>query len=217
MRCRLCGSAATRSRLFGLAEYSFCGDCGFVGLARRFFPTREAEEARYRLHRNDPAEAGYRAFLGLFMEKALEPFLAPGAAVLDFGSGPVSALAALLAEKGWAASAYDPYFAPGRAWRRRSWEAIALHEVAEHLRQPGKTLSALSRLLAPGGVLAIRTRFAPENSDDFGSWWYRRDITHIGFYRPESFLIWRAASAWNSPSWSRPISPSSREARTSPP
>ncbi len=188
MRCRLCGSISIFPRSVGGSDYAFCRDCGFVGLARRFFPTREAEKARYLLHRNDPAEPGYRSFLQAFIERGLEPFLAPGAAVLDFGSGPVSALAPLLAERGWAASTYDPYFAPGGAWRRRSWDAIAVHEVAEHLRQPGRTLAALARLLAPGGVLAIRTRFAPEDSREFEAWWYRRDSTHIGFYRPESFL-----------------------------
>ncbi|HUW39857.1 MAG TPA: class I SAM-dependent methyltransferase [Rectinemataceae bacterium] len=187
MLCRLCGSAATRSESVGDADYLRCGDCGYIALARRFFPSRESEEARYRLHRNDPAEPGYRAFLGTFIERAVEPFLERGASVLDFGSGPVNSLSLLLAERGWAATSYDPYFAPGGAWRRRGWGAIALHEVAEHLRQPGRTFAALARLLLPGGILAIRTRFAPDSLEAFESWWYRRDLTHLGFYRPRSF------------------------------
>ncbi|MDA8425306.1 MAG: class I SAM-dependent methyltransferase [Treponema sp.] len=186
MLCRLCGSAATSPRSFGGTGYLWCGDCGYIALACRFFPSRESEESRYRLHRNDPAEPGYRAFLETFIERALEPFLERGASVLDFGSGPTAALAGLLAGRGWAAGFYDPYFAPGGAWRRRSWDGIVLHEVAEHLRQPARTFAALARRLEPGGVLAIRTRFAPDSREAFESWWYRRDSTHLGFYGPRS-------------------------------
>ncbi|HOX31905.1 MAG TPA: class I SAM-dependent methyltransferase [Spirochaetales bacterium] len=187
MRCRLCSSDSTLPRLAGGLEYRDCPDCGYIGLAPRHWPSRAEEEARYRLHRNDPAEPGYRAYLGAFAELALEPFLGPGARILDFGSGPVPALSLLLAERGFAARPYDPFFAPGSSWRRRSWEAIVLHEVAEHLRSPGRTLAALARRLAPGGILAVRTRFPPEDPAGFESWWYRRDSTHLGFWRPESF------------------------------
>jgi len=189
MVCRLCSSRGVRLLRAGGLEYAECLRCGYIGLGRRFFPDREAEEARYRLHHNDPAEPGYRAYLSSFIEEALAPRLEAGADILDFGSGPTPALSVLLDERGYRAVPVDPYFEPSASWRRREWKAIALHEVAEHLRFPARTLSALARRLAPGGVLAIRTRFAPENGREFESWWYRQDITHLGFFRPASFRL----------------------------
>jgi SAM-dependent methyltransferase len=186
MACRLCASRETTLfRVEGL-EYADCRDCGYLGLGRRHFPSRASEEARYRLHRNDPADPGYRAYLEAFVAKAIAPHVPPAGTVLDFGSGPLPALSLLLEERGYEALPYDPYFQPSSAWRRRSWDCIALHEVAEHLRSPARSLAYLAERLAPGGILAIRTLFAPESQDGFASWWYRRDSTHLGFWRPAS-------------------------------
>jgi hypothetical protein len=187
MVCRLCGRGKARSFRVEAFEYGECPDCGYVGLVRRFFPSRAEEAARYRLHRNDPVEPGYRAYLGEFVDEALAPFLEPGASILDYGSGPVPALSLLLGERGFRALPYDPFFATGAAWRGRSWDAIALHEVAEHLRAPGRSLAYLAARLASGGILAVRTRFAPAREDEFAVWWYRRDLTHLGFWRASSF------------------------------
>ena len=187
MACRLCASRDTATRVVEGRSYEDCPRCGYIGLARRHWPERAAEEARYRLHRNDPSEPGYRSYLERFIDAILAPRLAPGARVLDFGSGPEPALSILLGERGFAAQPYDPFFAPGSSWRRRGWDAIVLHEVAEHLRAPARTMAALARRLAPGGLLAIRTRFPPERPPEFAGWWYRRDATHLGFWRKESF------------------------------
>lgn len=187
MACRLCASTKLLSFDLKGLEYEECSECGYIGIRRRFFPDRAAEESRYRLHRNDLSEPGYRAYLSAFVDQALAPYLEPGDSVLDFGSGPAPALAMLLGERGYRVVAYDPYFAPATAWRRRSWKGIAVHEVAEHLRMPGRTLAALSRRLEPGGIMALRTRFPPAGRGEFESWWYRQDATHLGFFRPISF------------------------------
>lgn len=187
MVCRLCGERKTRALGIEGLEYGDCPRCGYIGLARRSFPSREAEEARYRLHRNDPGEPGYRAYLSSFVDAALASFLAAGASILDFGSGPEPALAKLLEARGYRSRAYDPFFAPSRSWRGEEWDAIALHEVAEHLREPARSLRYLAGRLAPGGILALRTRFAPDVESAFAPWWYRRDSTHLGFWRNESF------------------------------
>jgi SAM-dependent methyltransferase len=189
MACRLCTSRDAATRIVDGLAYEDCPRCGYIGLARGHWPDRAAEEARYRLHRNDPAEPGYRAYLERFIDDILAPRLAPGSRVLDFGSGPEPALSILLAKRGFGALPYDPFFAPGSSWRRREWDAIVLHEVAEHLREPRRTMAALARRLAPGGLLALRTRFPPERPEDFAPWWYRRDSTHLGFWRRESFAF----------------------------
>ena len=189
MRCPLCGQ---RSAAFNAAtrktsrRYYRCETCGFVALAPGQRPAYAAAKARYLLHDNDPDDEGYRNFMGGFVSDAILPYIAPGARVLDFGSGPRPALAALLASLGHPGDLYDPHFAKTRAWRRRLYEAIALHEVAEHLAAPGATLGILAARVAPGGVIAIRTRFLPERSQDFAEWWYRMDPTHVSFYEPRS-------------------------------
>lgn len=182
MPCRLCSEAvvplASEPPLNG---YERCGGCGYVQLRRELLPTPEAERARYLLHRNDPAEPGYRAWLGAFMD-ALEPYLNPGVEILDFGSGPVPALGSLAAERGYGYAPYDPFFAPDGRWRARAWEAIAVHEVAEHLAEPAAAFAELAEALAPGGVLALRTRYQPEGLEGFARWRYRQDSTHVGFF-----------------------------------
>lgn len=185
MRCPLCGAKArpfTALTRKTSRRYYRCEACGFVALAPGARLTKPEEKARYLLHDNDPANQGYRDFVDGFARQAIIPFVAPRAHALDFGSGPRPLLAPQLAERGYRCDLYDPYFAPTRAWRRRSYDAIALHEVAEHIANPGATLGFLAGRVAPGGVIAIRTRFQPSEPRDFDAWWYRMDPTHISFY-----------------------------------
>ncbi|TFG78934.1 MAG: class I SAM-dependent methyltransferase, partial [Spirochaetales bacterium] len=137
----------------------------------------------------DPANPRYRAWLQDFIQHFIVPFARKGASILDFGSGPFPALAGMLGELGYAVGIYDPFFEPDESWRDRSWDAIILHEVAEHLLEPGTTLRELASRLAPEGVLCLRTRFAPDSANEFMQWWYRKDITHVGFFRRQSLLL----------------------------
>lgn len=184
MVCRLCGGTSTTPFLARGIPYASCPSCGYIGMASSHFPNADAERNRYLLHRNELADPGYRAYLSSFLERLSD--LRPGLRILDFGSGPNPALTVLLRERGCSVRIYDPYFAPGRAWKRYHYDLIVLHEVAEHLRHPRRTLETLRRSLGPGGILAIRTRFAPEDENEFARWWYREDPTHVGFFRERS-------------------------------
>jgi len=186
MTCPVCGRREPRNpdappwALVRDASYFRCPRCSYVYLDRNLLPTPEEEKARYLLHRNDPEDPGYRSYLVL-------PFAPPEGRILDFGSGPVPVLARLLSDRGYRVSAYDPFFAPDRTARTGPFDLIALHEVAEHLARPYFELARIARALAPGGRLAIRTRFAPEDPGDFRTWWYREDPTHVGFFGSRSF------------------------------
>lgn len=191
MVCRLCGAAAPEFQTAGTA-YGECPDCSYIGVAPACLPSPEAEEKRYRLHQNSYDDKGYRHWIAEFLD-ATAPYLKAGAHVLDFGSGPEPVPARLLAERGCTVTIYDPFFAPGDAWRKEHWDAILVHEVAEHLFEPAATFKELAALLAPGGSLCVRTRFPPARLDGrldragFSCWSYRTDPTHVGFFPERSF------------------------------
>ena len=74
--CPLC--RGTRSELFHSSErrkpirrYLRCPDCGLVHVPPDQRLPPEAEKARYDLHENDPADAGYRRFLARLDRKSV--------------------------------------------------------------------------------------------------------------------------------------------------
>lgn len=194
--CPLCATAAApwihqeHGRRFHL-----CDGCGLVFVDPANHPTPEQEAARYALHHNDPADAGYRAHLARLADPlcarvreppgARDPRGAAGVRALDYGSGPTPALAAILRERGFDATAYDPCYAPDRAALDRTYDLVACCEVAEHFRAPARDFGVLARLLAPGGWLGVMTRLlaGPEH---LPGWWYARDPTHVAFYQPRT-------------------------------
>lgn len=194
--CSLCGSKLMvhRSRIGTLAlDYLVCTDCGFITLPPNGMLSKTDERARYGAHRNSKSDPGYLRFLQEFIDVAAKPWIKPKARTLDFGSGPQPVLADLLRQEGYGCDIHDPMFARTRLWKRRLYDAILLHEVAEHFRDPATSFRVLASRIQPGGILAIRTRFLPDPAcgtwkADFDSWWYRMDRTHVAFYRPESLL-----------------------------
>ncbi|MFW5832538.1 MAG: class I SAM-dependent methyltransferase [Pseudomonadota bacterium] len=162
-------------------DYGRCGVCEARFLDPRHHPSRAAERAVYAMHRNDPADPGYRRFAA----RLATPLLARvplGSSGLDFGCGPASALAALLEEAGHRVARYDPAFFPDPAPLARRYGFVAAMEVVEHLHDPAGTFDLLAGLLEPGGVLAIMTCFQTDDAR-FARWHYRRDPTHVVFYR----------------------------------
>jgi hypothetical protein len=186
MECRLCGGQVSELTLKG-RKYGDCPECGYLQLDAALLPDAEVERKRYLLHDNDPGEPGYRAYLSSFIDRALIPHLSPGSRVLDFGSGPIPSLAAILGEYGYDVRSWDPFFAPDSEWEDETWDAIILHEVAEHLHDPAASFRKIAPRVRKGGIVAVRSRFRPESPSDLESWWYLRDFTHVGFFSPRSF------------------------------
>lgn len=175
-------------------EYRRCERCQATLLHPRHHLAAPAERAVYEQHRNDPGDPGYRRFL----ERLAAPLLgrlAPGRHGLDYGCGPGPALAAMLREAGHEVALYDPFFRPDRTVLDAAYDFVTCTEVAEHFRRPAEEFDRLGRLLRPGGWLAVMTCFQTDDAR-FAGWHYRRDPTHVTFYREATFRRLAADRGW---------------------
>ena len=96
----------------------------------------------------------------------------------------------MMRERGFHMTDYDPFFAPDASALLGRYDFVVCTEVMEHLRRPADDFARLNGLLKLGGFLGMMTGVL-EDDVSFADWWYRRDFTHIAFYRPET-LAWIA-------------------------
>ena len=189
--CPLCD--AGRTGLFhrdDVREYRRCAHCALTFVPSSFHLSHKDEHARYRTHQNHPDDPGYRAFLDRLASR-LVPKLTAGAAGLDYGSGPGPTLSVMLEEQGFAMRNYDPYFAPDETALAAGYDFITCTETVEHFASPAREFGRFGRMLRPGNWLGVMTQML-ERDAGFADWWYRRDPTHICFYREET-MRWIAA------------------------
>lgn len=187
-RCPLC--AAARTALWHSdagRDYRRCTVCALVYVPRASHIDRDAERRRYDLHDNDPADPAYRRFLSALYEP-LRARLSPGAAGLDYGSGPGPTLSVMFEEAGHPTRLYDPFYADDPAALRRRYDFVTCSETAEHFSNPAREWERLAGLLKPGGWLGVMTSLLTEDID-FGRWYYKDDPTHVCFYAPET-ITW---------------------------
>ncbi|PKQ13451.1 MAG: methyltransferase type 12 [Alphaproteobacteria bacterium HGW-Alphaproteobacteria-1] len=195
LACPVC--RATPVGDFGVFDgkgYWRCARCGARGMNPAHYPDRSAERAHYDWHENHVDDPGYRRFLGR-LAAPLRARLVPGAQGLDYGCGPGPALAAMLREAGHGMAVYDPFYAPDPTPLTATYDFVTCTEVAEHFHAPAVEFDRLGALLRPGGLLAVMTCFQTEDAR-FETWHYRKDPTHVVFYRAETFGIIAAMRGW---------------------
>jgi SAM-dependent methyltransferase len=197
--CKICSGSVRKICYQQLeVDYYYCPNCKFLSRDDQKILPAEQEQERYLRHTNTLADTGYVDMLKTFIDKSITPFKPNIKTALDFGSGPGPVLSRLLRDMGYETDIYDIYFAPGRGYLDKTYDLITCTEVLEHLKDPLETMSILKDRLNPGGILAVMTLFHPvyEISSTldqlpcekvFKDWWYRRDPTHISFFRPETF------------------------------
>ncbi|MDT8448840.1 MAG: class I SAM-dependent methyltransferase [Wenzhouxiangellaceae bacterium] len=175
-------------------QYWRCRECRATFLDPAQCPDPAAERREYDRHRNEPDDPGYRQFLARLTGPMLER-LHPGRQGLDFGCGPGPALAAMLAEAGHEMELWDPIYAPDPAVLERTYDFITCTEVVEHMHHPATEFRRLNTLLRPGGLLGVMTQFQTDDAR-FATWHYRRDPTHVVFYRKSTLEFIAARMGW---------------------
>lgn len=190
MHCPVCEAPQCHDfQTVGERIYLRCSRCQATFLHPEQRPGPADELAEYQLHQNTAEDPDYR----LFLRKLSDPLLArlpPRSQGLDFGCGPGPALATMLREHGHSVAIYDPFFQPDDSALRATYGFVTCTEVIEHFHQPAQEFRRLDALLAPGGWLGLMTNFQTDDSR-FAGWHYRRDPTHVVFYR-EATLRWLA-------------------------
>ena len=157
-------------------------------------PDAQTEKARYLLHENDPGDEGYRGFLNR-LAKPLVERLGNGMEGLDYGCGPGPALAGMLEEAGHRMRVYDPFFERDDEALRRTYDFVTCTEVVEHFHRPADEFERLDGLLRPGGWLGIMTSLVVDD-EGFADWYYRKDPTHVVFYKRDTFEYLAARFGW---------------------
>lgn len=193
--CPVCLQAAPRPFMqVDGRDYWRCDACEatFVPPAQRLGV--EDERAEYLLHRNDADDPAYRAFLSRLAEPLLQR-VAPHSSGLDHGCGPAPALAAMLGGAGHSMRVWDPFFAPDLAALAQTYDFITCTEVVEHFHDPAAEFACFDRLLRPGGWLGVMTCFQTDDAR-FANWHYRRDPTHVVFYREATFRCIAQRFGW---------------------
>ncbi|MFW6415217.1 MAG: class I SAM-dependent methyltransferase [Thermodesulfobacteriota bacterium] len=175
-------------------DYWRCPVCRATCLDPSQYPSMREEYQRYCEHDNDPEDPGYRKFLGKLADPLLQK-LTTGSKGLDYGCGPGPALAMMLQECGHSMSVYDPFFYPDKSVLQQEYDFVTCTEVVEHFHRPYSEFLFLDGLLRAGGWLAVMTSFLTLD-ERFGQWSYRRDPTHVVFYKQETFRVLANILGW---------------------
>lgn len=188
--CPLCSNTVQEFARDTTREYHLCPRCRLISVPPSYYLSREAEAARYREHENHLGNTGY---VTMFQEKIglVRRHCPQVKHVLDFGCGYEPVLATLLQREGYEAQYYDSMFFPGKP-ARTDFDLVISTETFEHLHHPAREIQNIRGLLQPRGYLAVMTRLYTEAGDEpdggaFLNWYYRRDPTHVCFYRLETF------------------------------
>jgi len=176
-------------------DYRRCLTCEARFLAPNQRPTPAQEHAYYLQHENDPDAPGYRKFFSKLAGPLMARLERPSSG-LDYGCGPGPALVAMLRKAGHAVALYGPFFHPDPAPLGQTYDFVTCTEAAEHFHDPAAEFDRLRALVRPGGWLALMTCFQTDDAR-FAGWHYRRDPTHVVFYREATFRWLAARWGWH--------------------
>ncbi|MEX0684537.1 MAG: class I SAM-dependent methyltransferase [Balneolales bacterium] len=185
INCPLClqkGPFEQVEDMFNRVHYH-CPNCMLVFADPKHHLSGIGEKERYLEHNNGIQYPGYVRFLNQAIDPTL-PYLNNSMNGLDYGCGPGPTLSLLLKRQGISCEDYDPIFFPKEL--NSTYDFIFATECFEHFFNPDEELKRLKKLLSPGGIITIMT-IQWANLEDFPSWHYAKDPTHVSFFHPMTF------------------------------
>ena len=175
-------------------DYWQCTICKATMLNPIKFISSNEEKKHYLKHNNEINDTRYRTFVSNLI-KPLKDKISINDMGLDYGCGYAPALADILKKDGFNVELYDPFFFKNQNIFLRKYNFITCSEVVEHFFQPYEEFNKINNLLSKNSWLAIMTSFM---TDDylFKNWYYRRDPTHVVFYKKITFKIIAKQRNW---------------------
>jgi hypothetical protein len=189
MDCRLCAQKNTKlffQQPHGLNIYWGCDICGLIFMDPKNYLSPEKEKEHYLTHNNDVNDPRYQNFVADVVDYVKQNVSHKESRGLDYGAGTGPVISELLAREGYQIDLYDPFFYPFKIEPDAQYDFVVSCEVVEHFHKPLLEFSKLKNLLKTGAPIVIKTQ-PYEISVDFSTWYYRRDPTHVVFYRPQTF------------------------------
>ena len=168
-------------------DYWQCKLCKATMLNPIHYISSNKEKKHYLKHNNEIDDTRYRDFLTNLIEP-LKDKICVNDIGLDYGCGYAPALADILKKDGFNIELYDPFFFKNENIFFRKFNFITCSEVVEHFFKPYEEFNKINSLLATNSWLAIMTSFMTEDYL-FENWHYRRDPTHVVFYKKITFKI----------------------------
>ena len=175
-------------------DYWQCTFCKATMLDPIKFISSNKEKKHYLKHNNEINDTRYRIFLSNLIEP-LKDKISIDDMGLDYGCGYAPALADILKKDGFNVELYDPFFFKNENIFCRKFNFITCSEVVEHFFKPYEEFNKIDSLLAKNSSLAIMTSFMTEDYL-FKNWYYRRDPTHVVFYKKITFKIIASQRNW---------------------
>ena len=196
IECIVCKSK--KIELFQIIKdktYWRCLHCYVTFLDKKNYVDLETEKKHYLKHNNLIEDIGYRKFLSRLITP-IKKYISLNDLGLDYGCGYCPTLFHMLKEDGYKIEFYDPFFFPNQTIFFNKYNFITCAEVVEHFFNPHEEFNKIDNILEKNGWLGLMTSFMTEDYL-FKDWYYRRDPTHVVFYKKKTFEVIASQRNWN--------------------
>ena len=184
--CKVCKSSNLNFFLkSGELLYWECKTCVAKFLDPQNYVSNSYEKKHYLKHNNSITDVKYKNFLLKLIEPVKDKISISDIG-LDYGCGFAPVLANILKSYGFKVELYDPFFFPNKDVLLKKYKFITCSEVVEHFFNPYEEFDKINNLLDNNSWFGVMTTFLPQD-DQFENWHYRRDPTHVVFYKMETF------------------------------